>query len=86
VGGWDAQPDGQERDVPDKDVSDKDATESNAPAEQREDVKRKFREALERKQGRAVAQAESVDPADAGKIHGAHGPESVRRSFRRKSG
>jgi hypothetical protein len=52
----------------------------------REDVKRKFREALERKQGRAAAQAESVDPSEAGKIHCAHGPESVRMSFRRKSG
>jgi hypothetical protein len=55
-------------------------------AEDREDVKRKFREALERKQGRAVAQGESADPSEAGKIHGTHGPESVRRSFRRKSG
>jgi hypothetical protein len=52
----------------------------------REDVKRKFREALERKQGRAATQGESADPSEAGKIHGAHGPESVRRSFRRKSG
>jgi hypothetical protein len=72
--------------MPDKDVPAKDATDDDAPAEQREDVKRKFREALERKQGRAATQAESMDPADAGKIHGAHGPESVRRSFRRKSG
>ena len=56
------------------------------PADQREDVKRKFREALERKQGRAAAQGEGGEPGDAGKVHGTHGPESGRRSFRRKSG
>ncbi|HYJ76497.1 MAG TPA: DUF5302 domain-containing protein [Kineosporiaceae bacterium] len=55
-------------------------------AEDREDVKRKFREALERKQGRTAAQAETAERTDSGRIHGAHGPESVRRSFRRKSG
>ena len=51
-----------------------------------DDVKRKFREALERKQGRADRQAEAGEPGDHGKIHGAHGPESSQRSFRRKSG
>jgi uncharacterized protein DUF5302 len=66
--------------VPDKDEADAE----NAPDQ--EDVKRKFREALERKQGRAAAQAEGGDRTDAGKIHSAHGPESLRRSFRRKSG
>jgi hypothetical protein len=55
-------------------------------ADQQEDVKRKFREALERKQGRSAAQGENTERSDGGKIHGAHGPESVRRSFRRKSG
>ena len=55
-------------------------------ADQREDVKRRYREALERKQGRSAAQGESAERGDSGKIHGAHGPESVRRSFRRKSG
>jgi Family of unknown function (DUF5302) len=67
--------------VPDKDVAD-----AESAPDQQEDVKRKFREALERKQGRAAAQAEGADHADAGKIHSAHGPESLRRSFRRKSG
>jgi hypothetical protein len=51
-----------------------------------EDVKRKFREALERKHGRADRQAEAGERGDNGKIHGAHGPESSQRSFRRKSG
>jgi Family of unknown function (DUF5302) len=52
----------------------------------REDLKRKFREALERKQGRSAQQAEGTEKGDRSKIHGAHGPESSQRSFRRKSG
>ncbi len=51
-----------------------------------DDVKRKFREALERKQGRSDRQAEAGERGDHSKIHGAHGPESTQRSFRRKSG
>ena len=51
-----------------------------------DEAKDKFREALERKQGRAAQQGESGDKSDHSKIHGAHGPESNRRSFRRKSG
>ncbi|MEU0030461.1 DUF5302 domain-containing protein [Streptomyces sp. NPDC006335] len=50
------------------------------------DLKRKFREALDRKRG---AQAEAADIAansPAAKIRGAHGPASSQRSFRRKSG
>jgi hypothetical protein len=53
---------------------------------EREDLKRKFREALERKQGRAAQQGEGSEKGDRSKIHGAHGPESSQRSFRRKSG
>jgi hypothetical protein len=48
-----------------------------------DEVKRKFREALERKRG-AHASAEGADHT--GKLHGAHGPAASRRSFRRKSG
>jgi hypothetical protein len=51
-----------------------------------EDLKRRYREALERKQGRAGQQGESAEKGDHSKIHGAHGPESSQRSFRRKSG
>jgi hypothetical protein len=54
--------------------------------DEREDVKRKFREALERKQGRTAQQGEGGEKGDRSKIHGAHGPESSQRSFRRKSG
>ena len=48
-----------------------------------DDMKRKFREALERKRGNH-ASAEGVDHT--GKVHGSHGPAASRRSFRRKSG
>jgi hypothetical protein len=51
-----------------------------------EDLKRKFREALERKQERTTQQGEGAEKSDRSKIHGAHGPESSQRSFRRKSG
>jgi Family of unknown function (DUF5302) len=52
----------------------------------RNEVKRKFREALERKQGRRAQQGEGAEKAERGPIHGTHGPESSQRSFRRKSG
>jgi hypothetical protein len=50
-----------------------------------EELKRKFREALDRKRGtHAGANAEGAQ--DTGKVHGSHGPASSRREFRRKSG
>jgi hypothetical protein len=52
----------------------------------RDEVKRKFREALERKQGRAATQGEAAEKAERGTIHRTHGPESSQRTFRRKSG
>jgi Family of unknown function (DUF5302) len=48
-----------------------------------EELKRKFRDALERKRG-THASAEGTQ--DTGKVHGSHGPETSRRTFRRKSG
>ena len=48
-----------------------------------DETKRKFREALERKRGNH-ASAQGADHT--GKVHGSHGPETSRRSFRRKSG
>ncbi|GHH70973.1 hypothetical protein GCM10017673_23580 [Streptosporangium violaceochromogenes] len=55
------------------------------PESSEEELKRKFREALERKR---LAQTGSVGARGRGssKIHGAHGPASGKRSFRRKSG
>ncbi len=50
-----------------------------------DDLKRRFREALDRKRGsHAAANAEGAQ--DTGKVHGSHGPAASRRSFRRKSG
>jgi hypothetical protein len=48
-----------------------------------EELKRKFREALERKRGTHTS-AEGAQ--DTGKVHGSHGPAASRREFRRKSG
>jgi hypothetical protein len=48
-----------------------------------DEMKRKFRAALDRKRGTHA----SADAAqDTGKVHGSHGPAASRRSFRRKSG
>ena len=60
--------------------------ESNDPADTApgEDVKRKFREALDKKHahgGRDVS-----DDGDQAKIHDAHGPAKAQQMFRRKSG
>jgi Family of unknown function (DUF5302) len=49
------------------------------------EVKRKFREALERKRG-AHGGGTAEGAHDTGKVHGSHGPAASRRSFRRKSG
>jgi hypothetical protein len=50
-----------------------------------DDLKRKFREALDRKKDRS-ASANADGTQGTGKVHDAHGPASSRRSFRRKSG
>jgi Family of unknown function (DUF5302) len=50
-----------------------------------DEVKRKFREALDRKRS-AHASANADGAQDTGKVHGSHGPATSRRSFRRKSG
>ena len=51
-----------------------------------DEVKRRFREALERKQGKNAAANASASGKDPSKVHSAHGPAASRRSFRRKSG
>jgi Family of unknown function (DUF5302) len=50
-----------------------------------DETKRKFREALERKQ-QAHTDGQGAGGHDSGKINGAHGPAASRRNFRRKSG
>jgi hypothetical protein len=51
-----------------------------------DEMKRKFREALERKRNQHADTSAGGRGADASKIHGAHGPAASKRSFRRKSG
>lgn len=49
-----------------------------------DDVKRKFREALERKKGGAGVDVSETH--DHGKVEHSHGPEAHQKMFRRKSG
>ncbi len=49
-----------------------------------DETKRKFREALEAKQGRQ-AEGEAHLDAEASQVH-AHGPVDAKRTFRRKTG
>jgi len=68
----------------DPDKSESDQTDQPVVASSAEDVKRKFRAALDKKHahgGRDVS--EDGDPA---KIHDAHGPAKAQQMFRRKSG
>ena len=61
----------------------KDAPSTNGEDPQ-DDVRARFREALERKQAKAKSGETHADGSS--KIHDAHGPASSRRTFRRKSG
>jgi hypothetical protein len=54
------------------------------PEGSEEEIKRKFREALERKRAKYANAARGGK--DAGKVHGARGLARSRRSFRRKTG
>jgi hypothetical protein len=56
------------------------------PDDPQDELKRRFREALERKQGRETEANAADDTKDQSKIHGAHGPAQSKRAFRRKSG
>ncbi len=56
--------------------------ESNA--QQGDDTKRKFREALDRKKAKSAGTSDHKDGGD--KHSRAHGPVENRREFRRKSG
>ncbi|MDQ7806404.1 DUF5302 domain-containing protein [Amycolatopsis sp. A133] len=55
-----------------------------SPSGEEDDVKRKFREALERKQAHARSGAAHENAG--GKNQHAHGPAANKRTFRRKSG
>ncbi|NUR86980.1 MAG: DUF5302 domain-containing protein [Nonomuraea sp.] len=51
-----------------------------------DEMKRKFREALERKRNQRDEAGAGGRGGDPSKIHGTHGPAASKRSFRRKSG
>lgn len=61
-------------------------TEGAEQAEQEDDVKRRFREALERKRNPHGDAHGGGGGKNSSKIRGAHGPASHQKSFRRKSG
>ena len=74
---WNADDDGWERDMPGK-------GKKKGPAGPSEEMKAKFREALDRKKEKAAG---GSDHKDAGvKQPRSHGPLESRREFRRKSG
>lgn len=60
-------------------------TSDNGGKPDMDDVKRKFREALDRKR-EVHAEGAAGGSRDQNKIHDAHGPARSRRDFRRKSG
>jgi len=51
-----------------------------------DEVKRKFREALERKHGNESGAAVTEETEGRRKVSDAHGPAHTQRQFRRKSG
>jgi len=56
------------------------------PSQPQDELKRKFREALERKQGRGADKVAGDDTAGAAGPQHAHGPAKAQRPFRRRSG
>jgi hypothetical protein len=56
------------------------------PESSEDELKRKFREALERKKLAQTDASAGGKGKNSSKIHGAHGPVGGKRSFRRKSG
>jgi hypothetical protein len=67
-------------------AEDADTASAPEPEPEEDEVKRKFREALARKQGGRQANAGGGTGPDQSKIHGAHGRAGGPREFRRKSG
>ncbi len=59
---------------------------ASEPERSEDEVKRKFREALERKRAKQAETGDGRGGKDSGKVHGTHGPARLRRSFRRRGG
>ncbi len=62
------------------------ADDAPGPESPEDDAKRKFREALDRKNSQQADRNARQSARDGGKVHGAHGPAQSKRAFRRKSG
>ncbi|HKB31432.1 MAG TPA: DUF5302 domain-containing protein [Streptosporangiaceae bacterium] len=62
------------------------AAAASGPERSEDEVKRKFREALERKRTKEADTVAGRSGKDAGKVHSVHDPARSRRSFRRRSG
>jgi hypothetical protein len=62
------------------------ASAESEPTGPEDEVKRKFREALERKREQQPDANAAGEKTDSSKVRSAHGPASSQRSFRRKSG
>ena len=56
------------------------------PARAEDELKQKFRAALDRKRGQQAEHNQTQNGKGKGKVQGVHGPAQSRRSFRRKSG
>jgi len=76
------QPDAEQAAAPQAGTPD---TSGNGGKPDMDEVKRKFREALDRKR-ESHTENSTTGRSDPNKIHDAHGPARSRRDFRRKSG
>ena len=62
------------------------AEDEAGPERPDDEMKRKFRAALDRKRSQLAEHNSKQAGKGGGKVQGAHGPAQSRRSFRRKSG
>jgi hypothetical protein len=62
------------------------AADEEEPERPEDEMKRKFRAALDRKRSQLAEHNATQTGKNGGKVQGAHGPAQSRRSFRRKSG
>jgi len=60
--------------------------EENDQTTPQDDVKKRFKEALDRKRGAHAEGNSGGAGKDRSKVHGTHGPVGGQKSFRRKSG
>jgi hypothetical protein len=80
-----AQPEATAESAADANPADQGEEAEDAAKPDLDETKRKFREALERK-NQVHSEGQGKGGRDDRKINGAHGPAASRRSFRRKSG